>query len=161
MGNQNGAKSCRCVVLLHCPPRLVIKHRPMKWLLNFFTVLFFTISCFQAKAQKVDSIYFNLYTDSLKKGTFNYINVEGVLSDGRIIPLDSSTIIFRSSIGKFSANSLWLDPDLKADRIEVTVVLRANPKLSRVITIYVKKKENTERLKTIDEIFGKKKKNQI
>jgi hypothetical protein len=63
-------------------------------------------------------------------------------------------------VGKFSANSLWLDPDLKAEKIEVTAVLRANPKLSREITIYVKKKENTERLKTIDEILGKKK-NQI
>jgi len=126
--------------------------------LFYFLVLF--CCAYKASAQKVDSIYFNLYTDSLKKGTYNYINVEGKLSDGRIVPLDSNTIIFHSSVGKFSANSLWLDPDLKAEKIEVTAVLRANPKLSREITIYVKKKENTERLKTIDEILGKKK-NQI
>ena len=132
----------------------------MKSLMKLFYFLILFCCAYEARAQKVDSIYFNLYTDSLKKGTYNYINVEGKLSDGRIVPLDSSTIIFHSSVGRFSANSLWLDPDLKAEKIEVTAVLRANPKLSRAITIYVKKKENTERLKTIDEIFGKKK-NQI
>jgi hypothetical protein len=132
----------------------------MKSLMKLFSFLLFSCCACKASAQKVDSIYFNLYTDSLKKGTYNYINVEGKLSDGRIVPLDSTAIIFHSSVGKFSANSLWLDPDLKAEKIEVTAVLRANPKLSRAITIYVKKKENTERLKTIDEIFGNKK-NQI
>ena len=31
-----------------------------------------------AKAQKIESIHINLYTDSLKKGTYNYINVDEV-----------------------------------------------------------------------------------
>ena len=35
------------------------------------------------KAQKVDSIYFHLYTDSLKKGVYNYINVDARLQNGR------------------------------------------------------------------------------
>ena len=40
-----------------------------------------------ARAQKVDSIYFNLYTDSLKKQVHNYINVDGKFSNGSWLPL--------------------------------------------------------------------------
>ena len=36
----------------------------------------------QISAQNLDSIFFNLYTDSLKKGTYNYINVDGQFTDG-------------------------------------------------------------------------------
>jgi hypothetical protein len=45
----------------------------LKLFLFFFLFLFSA----SAKAQKVESIYVNLYTDSLKKGTYNYINIEG------------------------------------------------------------------------------------
>ena len=41
------------------------------------------------KAQQVDSIFLNLYTDSLKKGQHNYINVDGKLSNGKWMPLTS------------------------------------------------------------------------
>jgi hypothetical protein len=48
-----------------------------------FLLLTFLISLTTlTKAQKVDSIFFHPYTDSLKKGTYNYINVDGKLSDG-------------------------------------------------------------------------------
>jgi len=43
-------------------------------------------------AQKVDSIYFNLYTDSLKKGQHNYINMDGKLSNGRWMPLTAKKL---------------------------------------------------------------------
>ena len=43
-----------------------------------------------AGAQKVDSIYFHLYTDSLKKGQHNYINVDGKLSNGSWMPVNWS-----------------------------------------------------------------------
>ena len=48
------------------------------WLLLLFFLIFKL-----ANAQKVDSIYFHLYTDSLKKGFFNYINVDDKTSDGK------------------------------------------------------------------------------
>ena len=48
-------------------------------------------------AQKVDSIYFNLYTDSLKKDQHNYINVDGKLSNGRWMPLSAKEIEFSCS----------------------------------------------------------------
>ena len=58
------------------------------------------------KAQKVDSLFFNLYTDSLKIGTYNYINVDGKLSNGSWLPLDSMQVIFTSSTGKMTGNIL-------------------------------------------------------
>ena len=64
-------------------------------------VLGFILAANAASAQKVDSIYFHLYTDSLKKGFYNYINVDGKLSDGSWTPLDSTEILFTSDAGFF------------------------------------------------------------
>ena len=44
---------------------------------KIFLALTLLITASSVNAQKVDSIYFHLYTDSLKKGTYNYINVDG------------------------------------------------------------------------------------
>jgi hypothetical protein len=106
-----------------------------------------------AKSQKIDSIYVNLYTDSLKKGTYNYINVDGKLSNGRYMPLDSTQLIFWASEGKFLGNSLWLDKDYKYDRVLIKVLLRTNPKMNKELTIYIKKKPDDEQLKTEEELL--------
>ncbi len=107
-----------------------------------------------ARAQKIESIYANLYTDSLKKGTLNYINIYGRLSDGRYLPLDSTHLIFSSSAGRFSGNCLWIDSDFKEEKVNVKVVLRDNPSLFKQFDIYIKKKPEDERLKTVDEIIN-------
>ena len=122
-----------------------------------FLLLLFTLSLVRAKAQQVDSLYFNLYTDSLKKGTYNYINVEGKLSSGRIIPLDSSQVVFTCSTGQFMGNSLWLDPDTRTDKIEVVARLRDNPRKKITVLIYIKRLEYSGRVKTMDEVLGRKK----
>lgn len=121
----------------------------MKTLL-FASLLFFTSI---ADAQKVDSIYVNLYTDSLKKGTYNYINIDGKLSNGSYLPLDSTQIIFTSTDGKFYGNSLWLAPDFKKDKVTVKAVLRSNPHICKTFDIYIKKKPDPE-LKSIDQILN-------
>lgn len=112
------------------------------------------IFSFAAKAQKVEGIYVNLYTDSLKKGTFNYINIDGRLSNGKYLPLDSTHLIFWSSAGKFSGNSLWIDPNFTEEKINIKVTLRANPALFKEFTLYIKKKPDPE-LKTMDELMNK------
>lgn len=109
---------------------------------------------FAAKAQKVESIYVNLYTDSLKKGTFNYINIDGRLSNGKYLPLDSTHLIFWSSAGKFSGNSLWIDPNFAEEKVTIKITLRNNPALFKEFTIYIKKKPDPE-LKTMDELMKK------
>ncbi len=117
-----------------------------------YLLLLFTFTA--AKAQKVDSIYVNLYTDSLKKGTFNYINVDGLLSNGRYLPLDSTHLFFEASAGKFSGNSLWLDRNFAEEKVHIRVTLKKNKAVYREFDVYVKKKENTEQLKTAEQILG-------
>lgn len=112
------------------------------------------IFSFAAKAQKVEGIYVNLYTDSLKKGTFNYINIDGRLSNGKYLPLDSTHLIFWSSAGKFSGNNLWIDPNFTEEKINIKVTLRTNPALFKDFTLYIKKKPDPE-LKTMDELMNK------
>ncbi len=116
-----------------------------------------------AKAQKIDNIFVNLYTDSLKKGTYNYINVDGQLSNGKYMPLDSTHIIFWASDGKFYGNSLWIDKDFRNEKVYIKAILKGNPEISKEFTIYIKQKPDDEKLKTSEEILkenkSKKKKN--
>lgn len=123
----------------------------MKKILLIPIFLFFGSAAF---AQKVDSIYFNLYTDSLKKGTYNYINVIGKLSNGNFRPMDSTQLILTSSYGKFYGNSLWLPFEPAVEKVEITVAARQNPSQKLYRTIYIKKAEDDAKLKTEDEIMA-------
>ena len=102
----------------------------------------------------MESIYVNLYTDSLKKGTFNYINIDGKLSNGKYLPLDSTHLIFWASAGKFSGNSLWIDRNFTPQKVDIKVSLRSNPAIIKEFTIYIKQQHDPE-LKTMDEIMNK------
>jgi len=122
---------------------------------KFYILLVFGIMAFiPGRAQKVDSIFFHLYTDSLKKGTHNYINVDGKLSDGRWLPLTNKEIIFTATAGKFEGNSLVLDAGFKGDSVAIKAVLKNNPAIFKEVIIYIKKFESMERLKTLDEIMN-------
>ncbi len=121
-------------------------------------MLLLTVSSF-AKAQKVESIYVNLYTDSLKKGTYNYINIDGKLSTGKFIPLDSTDITFTSSDGRFSGNSLWIDPQFQKEKVSIKAVLKSDPSMFKEFTMYIKKKPNNEKLKTMDDLMNESKGN--
>ncbi len=105
-------------------------------------------------AQHVDSIYFHLYTDSLKKVVYNYINVDGKLSNGRWLPLTDKEIQFSSSGGKWDGNNLILDAGYNKDSVVVTAVLRSNKQLLKNITIYIKRKPDDAHLKTEAEIMN-------
>jgi len=129
----------------------------MKSLKFFLPVLLLSIVT-TVKAQKIDSIYVNLYTDSLKKGTYNYINIDGLLASGRYIPLDSNQLIFKSSYGKFYGNSLLIERDCKVDKVKINVSLRKNPAVSKEFVMYIKTKEDNEKLPTAEELLEKMKK---
>ena len=120
---------------------------------KFLLVPLVFISAF-ASAQKVENIFVNLYTDSLKKGTFNYINVDGQLTNGKYMPLDSTQIIFWASEGKFQGNNLWIDKDLKNEKVYIKVVLKGSPQISKEFTMFIKKKPDDEILKTSDELLN-------
>jgi len=119
-------------------------------------VFLFFIGTYGLKAQQVESIYFNLYTDSLKKGTHNYINVDGKLSNGKWTPLTSKEIQFSSSDCKFSGNELIIPNDFATEKVTVKAVLKSNPSLWLERTIWIKKKPDGE-LPTKEEILGDKK----
>ncbi len=89
-------------------------------------------------SQKVDSIYFHLYTDSLKKGQYNYINVDGKLPNGRWMPLTSKEIQFSCPTASFDGNELILPEDFKDRKVTVKAVLKSNPSVWIEKTIWIK-----------------------
>ena len=117
-------------------------------LLSIFCMLGYIL-----KAQKVDSLYVNLYTDSLKKGTFNYINIDGLMSTCNYLPLDSTQISFYSNGGTFSGNSLFIASDFSGEKVHIKIVSKANSKLCKEWDMYVKKEEDAP-LKTADQLIN-------
>lgn len=114
-----------------------------------------TVMSISAFSQSIDSIAFHLYTDSLKKGTHNYINVDGRIANGKWLPLSSKEIEFTTTEGKFEGNDLVLPSNEKADHITVTATLKQNTSLKKEITIWIKKKEDDEVLPTNEEYINK------
>jgi len=115
--------------------------------LTFTTLLYIPLSLFISilliagrlvSAQQVDSIYFHLYTDSLKKGRHNYINVDGKLANGRWLPLTEKEVIFSADKGKFEGNDLVLPAVMTEEKVTVTAVLRSKPEMKIVRTIWIK-----------------------
>jgi hypothetical protein len=120
-------------------------------------ILVVSFCCKQAAAQntsaRLDSLFFNLYTDSLKKGTFNYINVDGKFTDGRYLPLTAKELVFSCDSGRFEGNSLFIDSGIKAEKILVRVTLKSDKTVFRERTIYIKKYEDSSGLKTMEEVM--------
>jgi len=137
--------------------RVVISMETLHTLLKKLFALLIVSVAFTAKAssQQVDSIYFNLYTDSLKKGSlhYNYINVDGKLNDGSWLPLDSTQVILTASTGKITGNVLMLDSAEKAIFVLITATLRSNPLVRKEVKIYIKKVLNDELLKSEEELI--------
>lgn len=104
-------------------------------------------------AQKVDSIYFHLYTDSLKKDQHNYINVDGKLSNGSWLPLTSKEIQFSCSTATFEGNELIIPFDFKEKKVTVKAVLKSNPAVWIERTIWIKTIPDGK-LPTKDEIIN-------
>jgi hypothetical protein len=121
-------------------------------------VLLIGFACKHSFGQKIEAIYFNLYTDSLKKGFYNYINVDGKFSDGNWQPLDSAQIIFSANTGFFDGNDLFIDSSYTADTVRVKATLRTDPSVSKEVTIHIRKRPFTEPLKTNEEILDEMKK---
>lgn len=124
-------------------------------LFGFFIISLVMVTTAQkVVAQKVDTLFFNLYTDSLKKGTYNYINVDGKFSDGRFLPLTEKELCFTTTAGKFKGNSLFIDTAFKESKVVVKAALKSNPSIFKEITIYIKQVESMERLRTVEEILN-------
>ncbi|MDB5196577.1 MAG: hypothetical protein JWP88_948 [Flaviaesturariibacter sp.] len=121
----------------------------------FLGLLFLSVA---THAQKIENIYFNLYTDSLKKGFYNYINVDGKTSDERWLPLDSTKIILTTNGGTFTGNNLFIDSSYKGETVKVKAVLRSNPSIWQETVIYIRKRGFDEPLKSSEELLDDMKK---
>jgi hypothetical protein len=122
---------------------------------SLFVLILFLGSLANAIAQRVDSIFFNLYTDSLKKGTHNYINIDGKMSDGSWRPLTAKEINFSSNSCEFSGNELIIPEGCREEKILVKAVLKNNPAIWRERTIWIKKLPDPD-LPTKEEVLRKK-----
>jgi hypothetical protein len=109
----------------------------------------------QLFSQKVDSIAFHLYTDSLKKGVHNYINVDGKMSDGKWLPLTAKEISFTTSVGYFDGSSLLIPVNYTGENVLVNASLKSNPAIYIKTTIWMKIKPDPDRLPTLDELNKK------
>lgn len=125
-------------------------HRPVKSLLLLLLVL----GSYTVKSQSLDSLFFNLYTDSLKKGTYNYINVDGLYSDGKYLPLTADELVFTSSHGKFDRNSLFIDSNFSEKKVTVQVALKKDPRVKKEKVIYIKQYIPDEKLPTLDDVYN-------
>jgi hypothetical protein len=122
----------------------------VKPVLFIITFLFLSVT---ALCQEVDSIAFHLYTDSLKKGQHNYINVDGKFSDGHWLPLTAKEIEFSTSLGRFEGNDLILPADTHADTVNITAILKTNLQMQKKITIWIKKVPDPASLPSEEEIL--------
>ena len=125
--------------------------------MKYFIVFLFSFCYCFASAQKIDSIYVNLYTDSLKKGTFNYINIDGKLSNGRYQPLDTSAVALSSRDAKFTGNDIWIPRDFNKEKVTIHVLLLSNPAVCKTFSVYIKKLPDPE-LKSEEQILEEMKK---
>jgi hypothetical protein len=123
---------------------------------RFLLFLILIPIAFFSNAQKIDSIFFHLYTDSLKKGTHNYINVDGKLANGKWKPLSAKEIAFTTSYGTFEGNELILPAESTVEKLTIKAVLRSDPTLWKETTICIKKKPDDELLPATDEILKNK-----
>ena len=103
--------------------------------LFLFLVLLASVA---VKAQSVDSIYFHLYTDSLKKGQHNYINVDGKLSNGRWQPMTTKEVELTCPSARFEGNELIIPVDFTAEKVTIKAILRSNRSIIIERTIWIK-----------------------
>ncbi len=118
-----------------------------------YLLLLFVLMTAKGQAQKIESIFFDLYTDSLKKGVHNYINVVAKMSNSSYYPLMGTEVVFSSNAGHWQGNSLLLDSLYACDSIVVSVQLKSNHLLTAKKTIYLKKNTYEPPLKTEQELL--------
>ncbi|HZF64245.1 MAG TPA: hypothetical protein VEZ55_07170 [Chitinophagaceae bacterium] len=120
---------------------------------RLLSILVLVAYCGSSFAQKIESIHFNLYTDSLKKGFYNYISVDAKLSDGSWQPLDTSDLKLTSNTGFFDGNDLFIDSSYAGDSVKIRATLKSNSVLYKEVVVYIRKRPFTEPLKTDEDIF--------
>jgi hypothetical protein len=80
-----------------------------------------------------------VYTDSIKPVLNFYVNVEGVFTNGRILPLDTGMVIVTSDVGEMNGME-WVVPEkIGFYKVTFTAIAKHNPDLRSEKTIFIKK----------------------
>lgn len=125
---------------------------------KILVLLLISLAARPAFSQKVDSIYFHLYTDSLKKGQHNYINVDAKMSNGRWSPLTAKDLEFSCTSAKFEGNQLIIPEDFKPAKVTIKAALKNNPAVWIERTIWIKTVPDPQ-LPKLEEVDKQKRKN--
>jgi hypothetical protein len=115
-----------------------------------FLLLLSCLFSLKSNAQQIEQIYINPYTDSLKKGTHNYINVDGKFNNNKYKPLTAKDIEFTTSYGTFEGSDLVIPWDYKKDSCIITATLKSNKTITKTIVMYIKKLEDPELPTAVD-----------
>ncbi len=84
-------------------------------------------------------IRYNLFTDSIKPVLNYYVNVEGVFSNGKIYPLDTSFVTIASSEGIMQGME-WIVPRTRHfEKVTFTTTTLYYPFLQKEVTLYLKR----------------------
>lgn len=129
---------------------LEIKAKIIKVLFLFW---FCSIGLHGFSQNKIKEIAFHLYTDSLKKGTYNYINVDALLENEKWLPMDTSHIGFTSSEGEWFGNNLVVDTSFSKDSVVVKSFLKSNPINVIQTVIYIKKNKDPDVLPSMQQVM--------
>jgi hypothetical protein len=120
----------------------------------FILLILFSVLHTTTLAQQSDSLYFNLYTDSLKKGTWNYINVEYKFAQGRVVPLTTPQIELKSDRGIWDGTSLWIDWQFPFPYVEVEVRYKSNSVLSSKKIIWIRQYDDAMQPSQTDSLLN-------
>lgn len=84
-------------------------------------------------------IRYNLFTDSIKPVLNYYVNVEGVFSNGKIYPLDTSFVSITASEGQMHGFE-WIVPAHRDfEKVTFTAASPYLPAKKKQVTLYMKK----------------------
>jgi len=93
----------------------------------------------QLKIPKLESLRFQLYTDSIKPILNYYVNVEGVFSSGKIFPLGPEQVRLSSDVG-FVTGMEWKAPKIiDFEKVLFSAVSLTDSSIKAEKTVYLKK----------------------
>ena len=90
---------------------------------------------------RLDSIRFNHYADSIKRGVHFYLNVEGIFSSGKIFPLSTDAVRLEATDGKLIGQDLLINTtDNWIQSVNVTATYKYDESKQALSTLPVKQK---------------------
>jgi len=82
---------------------------------------------------------FNLYADSIKPILNFYVNVEGIFSSGKVLPLTENQVTITANEGRMKGMEWVVPKERTFNRVIFTASSTADPSITKSVTVYLKK----------------------